>query len=61
MDTTGLDKILDKLAAAASRKKTLKLAKANAEVEAIQREEVAYYDGAYDALKEVRALLAGEG
>lgn len=58
MNAKELDEVLERLAAAHSRKKERLLIKANAEIEAIQREDVAYYDGAYDAIKEVKELLA---
>ena len=57
MNASDLDKVLNRLSAAHSRKKEILLIKANAEIEAIQREDNAYYDGAYDAIKEVKALL----
>ena len=60
MNFDDLDKILDTLASAHSRKKQIQLTKANAEIEAIQREDAAYYDGAYDAIKYVKNLLYGE-
>ena len=57
MNASDFDKVLNRLSAAHSRKKEILLIKANAEIEAIQREDNAYYDGAYDAIKEVKALL----
>lgn len=60
MEDKKLDEILDKLASAHSRKKDRLLIKANAEIEAIQREDTAYYDGVYDAVKEIKALLRAE-
>lgn len=60
MDYNDLDKILETLESAHSRKKQIQLTKANAEIEAIQREDVAYYDGAYDAIKRVKELLHSE-
>lgn len=53
-----LDAILSKLESAHNRKKERLLIKANAEIEAIQREDTAYYDGAYDAIKEIRQILS---
>ena len=53
-----LDSILSKLESAHNRKKERQLIKANAEIEAIQREDTAYYDGAYDAIKEIRQILS---
>lgn len=58
MNAKELDEVLERLAAAHSRKKERLLIKANAEIEAIQREDTAYFDGAYDAIKEVKNLLA---
>ena len=52
------DSILSKLESAHNRKKERLLIKANAEIEAIQREDTAYYDGAYDAIKEIRQILS---
>ena len=60
MNVNDLDKVLDMLSAAHSRKKERLLIKANAEIEAIQREDTAYYDGVYDAIKNVKALLANQ-
>lgn len=57
MNASDFDKVLNRLSAAHSRKKEILLIKANAEIEAIQREDTAYYDGVYDAIKEVKALL----
>lgn len=57
MKEKDLEKVLADLAAAHNRKKEKLLIKANAEIEAIQREDTAYYDGAYDAIKAVKALL----
>ena len=36
------------------------LIKAKAEIEAIQREDTAYYDGVYDAIKEIKNALKQE-
>lgn len=52
-----LDSIMARLTSAREHKKQIQLAKANAEIEAIQREAGAYWDGVYDALKEVRSAL----
>ena len=51
------DAILETLDRCAYQKKEIKLAKVKAEMEAIDREYVAYYDGAYDAIKAVRNAL----
>lgn len=57
MTTKDLEAIHTKLIAARSRKKDLDLMKARAEIEAIQRECDAYYDGVADTLKAVTAML----
>lgn len=49
-----LDAILNRLISASEHKKQIKLTKANAEIETIRREAEAYWDGVYDALKEVK-------
>ena len=46
MNARELDEVLERLDAAHSRKKERLRIKANAEIEAIQREDTAYYDGA---------------
>lgn len=53
-----LDSIMEKLSMKAIRKKDIALVKAEAEKNAILREYEAYYDGAYDAIKAVKAALA---
>ena len=57
MNKNDLDEIFDKLINAHDRRKQVALIKANAEIETIQREDTAYFDGAYDAIKEVKRLL----
>lgn len=52
-----LDSIVDRLTSAREHKKQIQLAKAQAEIETIKREADAYWDGVYDALKEVRNAL----
>lgn len=52
-----LDLILKKLHSVSEHKKQIKLTEANKEIEAIQREASAYWDGVYDALKEVRKVM----
>ena len=61
MDEKWLDELLQQLESAHNRKKERLLIKANAEIEAIQREDVAYYDGVYDAIKEVKNRLKKDG
>ena len=60
MNFDDLDKITETLSIAHCRKRDILLAKANAEIAAIQREDAAYYDGAYDAIKRVKELLRGQ-
>lgn len=57
MNENDLDEIFEKLTNAHARRKQAALIKANAEIETIQREDTAYFDGAYDAIKEVKRLL----
>lgn len=57
IDDKCLDDILNALAAAHLRKTDMKLAKAQAELETLKREDTAYFDGAYDAIKEIKKLL----
>lgn len=52
------DEIIRRLSAVADRKRDLKKAKAKAEIDAIDREYVAYVDGVYDAVKTIRAEAA---
>lgn len=52
-----LDKILDDLSRKRQYKKDIQIAKAKAELDAINRETDAYYDGVYDAIKAVKELL----
>ena len=61
MTTKDLDAIMEKLSLKAIRKKDIALVKAEAEKNAICREYEAYYDGAYDAIKAVKAALADNG
>lgn len=53
-----LDDIRNRLTAIREQKKAIALAKAQAEIETIQRETEAYWDGLYDALKAVKQLLS---
>lgn len=52
-----LDEIFANLANNGSRKKDMKLAVAQKEIEAINREADAYWDGLYDAFKAVKSAL----
>lgn len=61
MDEKWLDELFQQLESAHNRKKERLLIKANAEIEAIQREYAAYYDGIYDAIKEVKNQLKKDG
>ena len=60
-----LDAIMLRLTNARDRKKDIALAKANAEIDAIRREAEAYWDGVYDAIKEIKNAIPkqpkGEG
>lgn len=56
-----LKEIREKLEANANHKKDIALAKAQKEVETINREYVAYWDGLYDAIKAVSALIPADG
>lgn len=57
MTKKDLEAIEAKLTARRIQKKEIALAKAQAEINTIQREADAYWDGVYDALKAVRDLL----
>lgn len=60
MDAAKLEAVFDSLVAANHRKIERRLIKANDEIQAIQREETAYYNGANDAIKKVKELLRAE-
>lgn len=57
MNDKEFDMILENLHRRALEKKDIKLAKAKAEIDAIDREYGAYYDGVYDAIKAVKAAM----
>ena len=57
MNDKELDLIMVRLQNARERKKEIALTKANAEIEAIRREADAYWDGVYDAIKEVKNAM----
>lgn len=52
-----LDLIMLRLQSARDRKKEIALTKANAEIDTIRREAEAYWDGVYDAIKEVKNAM----
>lgn len=52
-----LDAILDKLSSRRDLKKQVALAKAQAEIQTIQREADAYLDGLHDAIRAVKGIL----
>ena len=60
MTENELDAILDNLDRGKRRSHDIKIAQAQAELKAIEREYLAYYDGAYDAIKAVRVALQKE-
>lgn len=55
------DAILDNLDRAYRHKRDTALAVAKAEMKAIEDKYLAYYDGAYDAIKAVKTALEKEG
>lgn len=60
MTTKDIDAIIDRLTSIREHKKQISLAKAQAEIQTIQRETDAYWDGMYDFMKAVKALLPEE-
>lgn len=60
MSDKELDLLLLRLQNARERKRDIALAKANAEIETIRREFEAYWDGIYDAIKEVKNMSVSE-
>ena len=57
MTVKDLDTIMDRLTRNREQKKQIELAKAQAEIQTIQRETDAYWDGLYDFLKAVKGML----
>lgn len=55
-----LDKIIFRLESAREHKKQIQLTKAQAEIDTINRCADAYFDGVYDAIKEVKYAIAEE-
>ena len=60
MTVKDLDAIMDKLTSAREHKKQIAVAKAQKELETIQRETDAYWDGMWDFCKAVKNLLPTE-
>lgn len=60
MTTKELEAIMDRLTSIREHKKQIALTKAQAEIQTIQRETEAYWDGMYDFCKEVKSLLPKE-
>lgn len=57
MTNKELDEIIKKLETARMQKRDIQLAKAQKEIEAINREAEAYWDGVYDAIKAVKNAM----
>lgn len=57
MTAKDLEAIREKLELASRQKTLIALAKAQAEIQTIQREADAYWDGVYDAIRAVKDLL----
>ena len=55
-----LDDILRQLESARDRQRQIQTIKANAEVDAIQREAEAYCGGVYAAIQEIKRIMAEE-
>lgn len=55
-----LDLLFIRLTNAEGRKRDIKLAKARAEIDTIQREHEAYLDGVCDAIKEIKNMCCRE-
>ena len=55
------DEIANRLSAAADRKRTMAQIKAQAEIDAINREYAAYVDGVDDAIRQIRAAEEMDG
>lgn len=62
MTTKDLDAIIDRLTSIREHKKQIAITKAQAEIQTIQRETEAYWDGMWDFCKAVKELLSeGKG
>lgn len=61
MTNKELDIIRNRLEQERQRKQDIQMIKAKAEMDNINRETVAYYDGVYDALKAVEVLITEGG
>ena len=57
MTVKELDAILADLEKKRQHKKDIQIAKAQAEIATIYRESEAYFDGVYDAIKAVKAIM----
>lgn len=57
MTVKQLEEIMTRLTSENDHKKQIQLAKANAEITTIQREADAYWNGVYDALKEIKNAM----
>lgn len=55
------DEIANRLSAAADRKRTMAQIKAQAEIDAINREYAAYVDGVDDAIRQIRVAEEMDG
>ena len=60
MTTKDLDAIMDRLTHIREQKKQIALTKAQAEIQTIQREAEAYWDGMWDFYKATKGLLPEE-
>ena len=60
MTTKDLDAIINRLTSIREHKKQIAITKAQAEIQTIQRETDAYWDGMWDFMKAVKELLPEE-
>lgn len=60
MTVKDLDAIMDRLTHIREKKKQIALTKAQAEIQTIQRETDAYWDGMWDFMKAVKELMPNE-